>query len=192
MSVRWFTADFHLQMKDVLRFENRPFADIQTHDRHLIDQCKMTSRDDTILHLGDLYSFGLDRNSENGIQPPSDILQQIPATFVNIRGNHDPSNKVKSVCDSMQIHLGKKFPYVICAHYPSYDKRAVKYIKNGYILLCGHVHRKWRHFLDLNHQILNINVGVDVWNYKLISEDQLIQYILKIINLPKDKLNTTL
>ena len=181
---RWFTADFHIGMTDIIKYENRPFSDIKLHDGHLINICKAIPKDDVIIHIGDLYSM-----EARNILKPLDFVTGLDAVFVNIRGNHDLNNNVKSLCDSMQIHLGKRFPSVICGHYPSYDRRALRYIKPGYILLCGHVHGRWKHFLDTEKQILNINVGVDVWDYRLASEDDLVRYIISIIQLPKDKVN---
>jgi calcineurin-like phosphoesterase family protein len=35
--------------------------------------------------------------------------------------------------------------------------------------------------LDIKNKVLNINVGVDVWKYQIISEDELIKYIDKIL-----------
>lgn len=189
MAKRFFTADFHLQMQKILQFENRPFKNIKEHDIMLLDECKKTSYDDIIIHVGDLYSFGFDRGVECGKDKPIDVIKDIPATFINIRGNHDLSNKVKSTCDSMQLHLGRKYPNVICGHYPSYDEHAASYIRKGWILLCGHVHHQWKHCLDLTNSILNINVGVDVNKYKLMSEDDVIKYIDRVLSLPFEKMN---
>ena len=190
MATRFFTADFHLQMPKILEYENRPFNNIEHHDRALIGMCKkMTSYDDMIIHIGDLYSFGIDRGVECGKKKPIDVLKDIPASFINIRGNHDLTNKVKSACDSMQLQLGRRYPNVVCGHYPSYSEHAKSYVRKGWILLCGHVHRQWHYCLDLTNSVLNINVGVDSNDYKLISEDQLIKYIDKVLAIPMDKMN---
>lgn len=72
---RWFTADFHLGMKDILRLENRPFASIDDMDRALLDECCNSAKvhietlpngascivdKDVIVHVGDLATFGED------------------------------------------------------------------------------------------------------------------------------------
>ena len=142
---------------------------------------------DIIIHVGDLASFGTDRGGKGLSCNPSHIISTIPATFINIRGNHDINNRVKSVCESMRTNLGRRFPNVSVSHYPSYDPHVGVNVKNGDIHICGHVHKKWKHCLDLDRQILNINVGVDVWNYKIITEEELIQYIEQVLHLPKDK-----
>ena len=133
---------------------------------------------DTIIHLGDFCCTVKARGQIGGdINPQKIIEDQINANFINVRGNHDASNGVKWVCESMQLHLGKRYPNVTACHYPSYDTRASEYVKSGYIHLCGHVHGSWKHCLDLDRQILNINVGVDVWKYRIVSEDEVIKYI---------------
>ena len=142
---------------------------------------------DTIIHVGDLASFGTDRGSKGLDCNPAKLISSIPALFVNIRGNHDVNNRVKSICESMRTNLGKRFPNVSVSHYPSYDSHVGGNVKNGDIHICGHVHKKWKHCLDLDRQILNINVGVDVWNYRIITEDELIQYIEKVLRLPKEQ-----
>lgn len=181
MSRRWFTSDFHLNMVDILRYENRPYASISDMNNAFVKMCEDLPEDDIVIHIGDLYSFGLDRGSETHRVKPNELLHEVKATFVNIRGNHDLNNKVKSLCESMQLRLGKRYPSVIAAHYPSYDKRALDYVKDGCILLCGHVHSRWKHCLDLDHNVLNVNVGVDVNRYRLVSEEDLVKYLNRIL-----------
>lgn len=190
MSQRFWTADFHLSMTDILKYENRPFKDIEEHDSSLLNSCfQLSNKDDMIIHLGDLYTFKNDRGSEGGNKKPIDVVNKIPATFLNVRGNHDLNNKVKSLCESLRVHLGKRFLDVSASHYPSYDKHATDHFLQYDIHLCGHVHSSWRHCLDLTNHVLNINVGVDVWNYSIVSEQQLIRYIDSVLKLPSEKVN---
>jgi len=196
MARRWFASDWHLGMQAILHFENRPFKTIEAHDSALLrSACQRATVDDTIIHIGDLFCYKQDSHSKqyglpiNGSnKKPKDILSIIPATFVNIHGNHDLNNKVKSLCESMRISLGKRFPSVSVGHYPSYDSHAKNQFLPGDIRLCGHVHNKWKHCLDLDNSVLNINCGVDVWNYKIVSEDEIIKYIESILRLPKEKI----
>lgn len=79
MSQRFWTADFHLGMTDVLRFEKRPFKTIDDMNNALIQACKKrvavytdVGEDgiehvvdkDTIIHVGDLASFKSDRGNK--------------------------------------------------------------------------------------------------------------------------------
>lgn len=195
MSKRFFTSDFHFGMsllldQKIMKQDARPFKSVEKMNTALLRTCfERAKEDDTIIHLGDLACYKQDRDSIGLSVKPIEMIKKIPATFINIRGNHDLNNKVKSIADSMQIHLGKKFPNVTCGHYPSYDSRSNSYIRSGWINLCGHVHKKWKHCLDLDNSILNINVGVDVWKYNIVSEDELVKYILQVLALPKEQIN---
>jgi len=90
-----------------------------------IEQCSKADADDTILHVGDLACFKQDRDSKGLDCKPETLLKSIKAQFINIRGNHDVNNKVRSLCESMRLHLSKKFPDVSVSHYPTYDRRAL-------------------------------------------------------------------
>lgn len=108
---------------------------------------------------------------------------------MNLKGNHDISNRVKSLAISMRTALGKRYPNVSVSHYPSYDVHAKGHWLNGDIHLCGHVHSKWKHCLDLTGNVLNINVGVDVWGYRIVSEEKLIEYIDSLFKKKPDSLD---
>lgn len=189
--MRFYTADFHLGMEGILEYENRPFSSIAQMDRALIDECNMQAQHgDIIYHVGDLASWKQDRGGRGLSVKPMDIVDnQVDAMFVNIKGNHDINNKVVSVCESMRTKLGKRYPYVSVSHYPSYDIRSAQHFQKGDIHICGHVHRRWRHCLDLTNNVLNINVGVDAWNFKLVSEDLLVEYLNKLFKKQPNELH---
>lgn len=181
MARRYWTADFHLSMPEIIEYEDRPYGSVQEMDKDILAKCHALQPDDTIVHIGDLYCY-------NQQIKPFDFINGIPATFLNIRGNHDLNNRVKSVCESMHFFLSKRFPYVSASHYPTYDSKISRDCLVAPIHLCGHIHRKWRHCLDLDHNILNINVGIDAWNYRLVSEEELIVYLNKLFNKSPDEL----
>jgi calcineurin-like phosphoesterase family protein len=147
----------------------------------LINKCKSLNPDDTIVHVGDLYCYSQQIK-------PFNLIQDIPASFINIRGNHDLNNKVKSICESLHFYLNKRFPYISASHYPTYDAKISRDCLTAPIHLCGHVHSRWKHCLDLDHNILNINVGVDAWNYRLVSEEELIVYLNKLFRMSPNEL----
>lgn len=177
MSRRFFTSDFHLYSKSVLDGYKRPFIDIYDMNGKIFKMCNSIadSADDIIIHCGDLAE------KPQGINPSTLITSNIIATFVNIRGNHDNNNGVKSICSSMRTSLGKVFKDVSISHYPSIDERSIGQWMEGDIHLCGHVHNNWRFLIDNEHQVLNINMCLEVWDYKIVSEERLIKYITSII-----------
>lgn len=197
MAKRLFTSDWHLGMSSILAFEKRGieyggrFKNVdKMNEAYIRSACQRAKADDTIIHVGDLCSYKADRGSPGLATRPDLLITKIPATFINIRGNHDANNKVVSLCESMRIRLGKRYPNVSLSHYPSYDTRSIGHWISGDIHICGHVHSSWKHCLDLDNQVLNINVGVDVWNQQIVTEDELIQYINLVLRLPQDKITT--
>lgn len=188
MGKRYFSGDFHLGFSKLFEIEKWPFKNIEEHDKFLLDQCIKLNDDDILIHAGDFYSLGFNQGEKTLSIKPKEILKNISATFINIRGNHDLNNDVKSVCESMRIKLGKRYVDVSVSHYPSYDKRASGQFLNGDIHICAHVHSKWRHCLDLDHSVLNINVGCIQWNFNILSEDDLIRYIDSLIKKNPDEL----
>lgn len=157
-------------------------------EKHAVVEHEVVGKD-LIIHVGDLACFKSDRDHGGLEVNPQMFIQKINATFINIKGNHDLNNKVKSTCTCLQTSLGKKFPNVTIGHYPSYDIHAKDTFREGWIHICGHCHNAWKHCVDVTHNVLNINVGVDVWNFQIVSEDELIQYINEVLKMPKDKLN---
>ena len=179
---RFFSSDFHLGFEAILKLEKTPFKTIEKHDAALIRSCcEQAKPGDIIYHLGDLYLFGVDNHagaeSSGHKVKPHDMLKDIQATFINIRGNHDLNNKVKSVCDAMHMFLSKRYPSVSLSHYPTYDRRCDASCLSAPIHLHGHVHSQFKHCLDLDHKILNINMGCMVWNWKIVPDDKLIAYL---------------
>lgn len=88
----------------------------------------------------------------------------------------------------MMTSLGRSHPHVFVCHFPSYDLRCDPIPAGVYLQLCGHVHKKWKHCLDTTHGILNINVGVDVWNYSIVSEEELLLYAESLMKLQPEQL----
>lgn len=179
MSRRFFTSDFHLYSKSILNAYNRPFKSIEDMNYKIIKMCNSIadSTDDIIIHCGDLC----EKPSGINLNPNKFISDNLIANFINIKGNHDNNNRVKSLCNSMRTHLGKVFPDVSISHFPSTDKRSKNQWLPGDIHLCGHIHNKWKYLVDQENMVLNINTCLEVWDYKLVSEEKLIKYITKIL-----------
>lgn len=194
MARRLWTADWHLGSsilldKKVMGEAARPFKNIDAMQeaflKSVADKC---GSDDVLIHIGDFASYGIDRGHQGLKEKPSSIISKIPIAFVNLRGNHDINNRVFCLGDSLNFGLGKRYPFVSAAHYPSYDKRAAGTFTEGTIHLCGHVHKKWKHCLDLTHSVLNVNVGVDVWKYQVVTEEEIIGYLNFLFKKRSDEL----
>lgn len=183
---RYFTSDLHLGSSRILDLCKRPFLDnIEMTDK-LIQNCNEIARekDDVLYHIGDLYCLKDDNGSPGMFLPWRETKKRFTANVVNIEGNHDQTNGVKSMATSMRMVLGKVFNVVLC-HYPSTDPRSRLHLKPGDINICGHNHTLWngeKHFVDKVNKVLNINVCTDLWDYQPVSEVTLVNYIKGVLS----------
>ena len=171
---RFWTSDLHFQHVNIIKYCDRPFKSAERMDEVLINNINMRAGErDTLVHLGDFMCYGGERGVPGEKKKESYYLDQIKPTFVSIKGNHDTNNRVHTVADLLITHLG---PYMVSAsHYPSPMNPENKLS----IHICGHVHNLWKHYYDKQNNILNINVGIDAWNYQIVSDQELIDYIRK-------------
>lgn len=178
---RFWTSDLHFQHGNMLKYCNRPFKSVDRMDEVLIKNInsRAHNKKDVVIHLGDFMCYGSERGNYFGKKKESFYLDQIIPRFINIEGNHDSNNGVLSIADEIITQVG---PYKVSAsHHPSMVNPKNKLP----IHLCGHVHGLWKYYFDKKNNILNINVGVDVWNYQLVSDNELINFISKIKRLLK-------
>ena len=192
MSKRFFISDMHFNSMSLISENIRPFKTVEKMNETILHNVNQRCKEDDILiSCGDVCQFGNDRKYGGVKINPREFTSKINATFVNIKGNHDDNNKVKSVCESMRTSLGKKYTSVSISHYPSNDPRAAGTFRRGDIHIHGHIHcRKGRngevvkppkYTIDFTNKVLNINVNCELWNYNPISEDELIQLIDNIM-----------
>ena len=193
MAQRFFTADFHLGSHATNVRMRRPFKDVEAMNRGIINVVnqRAPSRSDIVVHIGDFCQYGIDRHYadpeiQRGLKvKPSSYIDSFKCTLILVEGNHDRTNRVKAACRAMKTNVGS-FPNVTVGHYPTNDPNAVGTFldcrgHNMGIHLCGHVHDAWRHLYDTEHNILNINCGLDAWNFVPLSESKLDGYIGSII-----------
>ena len=105
----YFIADLHFGHANALRFDARPFADIQSHDQTLIKNWNSTvGDDDTVYILGDFSWVNASKTLE--------IFQQLNGSKVLIKGNHDSKllkkqeiqNLFLEICDYKELKLEDK------------------------------------------------------------------------------------
>lgn len=164
----YFTADPHFGHKNIIRFCNRPFADVEEMDEALIANwnAKVKAKDQIYI-LGDL-TFGRGRHA-------NEILSRLNGTKFFIRGNHDgfltdPEFEQKHFAWVKEYHMLKQNDMKFALfHYPIaiWDCQ-----HHGAIHLYGHVHNNPHPLLP---QLVNAyNVGVDVNNYEPVSMEEII------------------
>jgi calcineurin-like phosphoesterase family protein len=175
----WFTADLHLGHRNIIRYCDRPFADVDEMDRALIDRWnEVVADDDEVWVLGD-FALGTIAHS----LPKA---AELAGRKVLVAGNHDRCwsgygrkaerwvqryldagfDEIRQGTQTMEL-AGRQ---VLLCHFPyegdSQDKdRHVsdRPVDRGQVLLHGHVHERWA-----VHDRM-INVGVDARDFRPIS-----------------------
>lgn len=106
----WFTADTHFNHKNIIKFCNRPFSNVEEMNSSLIINWNSKVRmEDTIYHLGD-FGFG-------EVKP---ILGKLNGKIVLMRGSHEKSalqyrNWFKEIHSLLEIR--QHDPSIILCHY---------------------------------------------------------------------------
>lgn len=188
----WFTADLHIQHKNVLKHcPERAAAggfdcnDIEAHDKWVIDTWNKTvSKNDIVYILGD-FSFA-----------PSEvikkkILPKLNGTKFLILGNHDKSSsrldnyfqqitQIKEVTFKQKNYdfLKENFSVVMC-HFPMLTWNRKMY---GVCHLHGHCHNTLSEY-NVESGDLRVDVGFDsdIANFNLVDLETVYQYMRNIV-----------
>lgn len=143
--------------------------------------------DDQIIHVGDLIQSGKDRGTEIARDHQlkwGAIVRKCACQLICIEGNHDASNEVPFICRSLKTRVGNY--NVSVGHYPTWYEEAKGTFTSGRLKsggyyptvhICGHVHNSWQVSYDATHCVLNINVGLDANNYRMLSDAELVNLI---------------
>ncbi len=161
----------------MIGFCSRPFKNVAEMDAALIRNFnQMVGHDDETYFLGDMCFH----KASVGIP----LLRRLNGTKYLVLGNHDKWSYAQyrgagfaAVASSIGIKY-RGHPITL-SHYPFWPKdataqpaHALRYedhrpIDKGQWLLCGHVHALWKRWGR------QINVGVDVWNYRPVTGNQI-------------------
>lgn len=133
---RFFIADTHFRHENVIKYDQRPFNNVQEMENKLIENWnKVVSKDDLIYHLGD-FSFC-------NLVDSSLILRELNGYKILIRGNHDRSTKScwamgwDCVQDYAMVQIGSHL--VVLTHDPAHVHQW-----DGFVLH-GHTHKTSTH-----------------------------------------------
>lgn len=162
---KWFISDTHFSHTNIIRYTGRPFESVEEMDQALINNWNACiDNNDQVFFLGD---FGL--GSINHLQG---IYSQLKGDKICIRGNHDKNASwlmrigFPIVLESAFIKIGQHLVELI--HIPSNPPPA-------HFQLHGHVHEK-RPSKIISNQL---NLCVEVWSYKPVSEKTLLSLLDK-------------
>jgi calcineurin-like phosphoesterase family protein len=170
----FFTSDQHYYHGRIIFYCTRPFTNIkQMHDVLITRHNEVVSEEDTVWGLGDMFMLAAERQYQAG-----KIIEKLNGQQHLVLGSHDefkPFNYIKmgitSVHTSMWLERdGYKF---VLAHDPSIYTIVQNMGEKTY-MLCGHVHNLFKHLLPEKRVI---NVGVDVWDYRPVSFEEILKLI---------------
>lgn len=178
----YFTADLHLHHTNIIRYAHRnpPFRNIAEMDRGLIGRWNsMVTRYDTVYHIGD-FCFARKGNINDALHIYSDAMHMVRGRAVFLRGNHDNGLQHGDyfICrrmDGIKVFMRHWPPWVHPYRFPHsfYIPFDVD------VILCGHVHDKWKYRVHSvgQRRIPVINVGTDVWGYEPVSLSAIIEEV---------------
>jgi len=158
----YFTSDWHIDETRITKEFNpffRPFSSISEQNQIILNNAKaIIKSQDVLYHLGDV-SMTID-----GIA----CIDQIKCASKHlIIGNYDEdkigflAKHFDTVSFSKYVELSNGFQ-VFCTHYPA---SAMEQSSFGIV---GHIHGLWKVQPNM------INVSVDAWHFKPVSEDEII------------------
>lgn len=149
----FYISDLHIGHANVIRFDNRPFADLDDMYNKLVENWNSAvKKNDTVYILGD-FIWAKEKDW------PS-ILEELKGNKVLIRGNHDPrefSEQTKRYFQDIKDYkeIIDRDRHVILCHYP------IPFHKRGYDgntwMLYGHVHttKEYEYLKQLRAQMIN-------------------------------------
>ena len=136
----YFIADLHFGHKNCLAYDNRPFLNVDSHDKYIINKWnEQIGFDDEVYILGDISWHNATKTLE--------IFNQLNGIKHLIKGNHDSKllknrdiqKQFVEICDYKEMHLSSGKDLILC-HYPII---AFKNHYSGSYHLYGHVHMGW-------------------------------------------------
>ena len=171
----FYISDLHIGHENILRFDNRPFADVNEMNNKLIENWNARVRsDDTVYILGD---FIWAKESEW----PS-IVGSLAGNKVLIRGNHDPKQfsaatkrMFQEITDLKEIKDSGK--HVVMCHYP------IPFFRAGFaptaFMLYGHVHRtiEYEYIAKLRREVKANATGYGTPNGNFINVGCMMPYM---------------
>lgn len=167
MNKVWFTSDLHFFHKNVIKYCDRPFKDVNEMNEEMVRLWNETvSTSDTVYCLGDLAFCN--------VKEVEKLVKRLNGHIHWIWGNHDSAIKRAHGFvwsgDYKEVKVnGQKF---VLSHYPMLSWNGSF---RGTIMLHGHCHGSLK---DDSTQ-LRMDVGVDCHDFRPISSDFIVEEMNK-------------
>jgi calcineurin-like phosphoesterase family protein len=195
----WLSSDFHFFHKNVIKMCGRPFQNLhEMHETIISNWNDRVKSNENAYILGDVGMCGYSLLKH--------LIPRMNGNKILILGNHDKAAHrmlevgFQEVKENIWIEIGNR-QKIFLSHYPFHpmssfqkftdedgqEKIKIEYLNNQYIdmrymhkrmvndgnswLIHGHVHNAW---IQNGKQI---NVGCDVWDFKPVSHEKILQMI---------------
>jgi len=161
----WFTSDTHFGHANIVKYSGRPFADVhEMNEKLVLNWNACVKSGDVVYHLGD---FAL-----CDVEIATKIVKRLAGQKYLVLGNHDKAlRKDKSFLghwiwakDMADITVGSQ--RIVLLHYAM---RVWNQSHRGAWQLHGHSHGS----LKEEPHLLQADVGVDCWNQRPVSFEEL-------------------
>lgn len=185
----YFSSDYHLSHKNVIKYDNRPFKSVEEMDHTIISNTvHLLGKGDDFYFLGDL-ALTASRNTMEGYIK---ALLYTGANLFFIKGNHDHSDTIK-LYKKYGTYLGEQKSVVVLD--PDTGNEQV-IVLNHYRLEVWdrshhgswHLHGHSHHNLPEKKEARCMDVGINGKNYeyKPVSYQQVKDYMSKKVYKPID------
>jgi len=178
----WFTSDWHLNHRNIIKYCERPFKNVHHMNKAILENYhKVVKEDDQVYFLGDMTMDG----PSNKLKYES-LFNSLPGMKHLVLGNHDrfkPFDYHELGFVSVHTALKQTFGHIdiafgqadfFMAHDPAWAQLPET------LWICGHVHNHWKSMKTDKNTII-INVGVDVWDFKPVSFDEVVNEVGKYV-----------
>ncbi len=157
----WFSADLHLGHSNCIKYNDRPYSNVEEMDNSILDNfASVIKPNDTLCLLGDTCFTGRDLR---------EYMKRIPGQKIFINGNHDPKQFDKDIFagrfDVKMVQVNGQNIWL--SHYAHRTWPQAHY---GAWHLYGHTHGM------LEDYSLSTDVGVDAWGMMPVSFDMLVEH----------------
>lgn len=158
MSNYFFSADYHLGHKNIMKYCNRPFDSVEEMDETIINSHnKIIGKNDIFIHAGDFCLFkSYDRVNKQ-------YIQRLNGKHMFLMGSHDEWLSKLNYQDIWKRGIGSH--YIVVCHYLM---RVWPLSHYGSWHLYGHSHGNAQ-FLEEGKQL---DIGWDLW-YKPLSIEEI-------------------
>tara|TARA_R110000803_G_scaffold73360_8_gene137209 strand:+ start:2416 stop:2973 length:558 start_codon:yes stop_codon:yes gene_type:complete len=132
MKRTWYISDTHFSHRNIIKYCNRPFDNIDMMNERMIQNWnEVVHPDDEVFHLGDV-AMGNRR-----LLP--EYIKRLNGRIILIQGNHDNTNSLAGVFHQVHQRVVTLTAHgsIELVHNPIHVKGGEDYA------FCGHVHDKW-------------------------------------------------